>query len=147
MVVALWRGGSVILVRSIFGHHASPSHSPVGRHIRNSDQVMYNTLKQKPAFRHDSTEGHWVMRQACTLGTRPDVHKSCEATAAADVVTLQSDKCLTNMMSPNKTWKLNGIMWVFGSMNLKDWVLKAIIFFSFKSVFKTLYFVKMIKHN
>lgn len=45
---------------------------------------MYYTLKQRPAFRHDSTEGPWVMRRPYTLGTRPDVHTS-GAVSAADV--------------------------------------------------------------
>lgn len=70
---------------------ASPPHYPVSSHIRNRDQVMYYTLKQRPAFRHDSTEGPWVMRQTYTLGTRPDVHTGGAVPAAANVGTPQTD--------------------------------------------------------
>ncbi len=70
----------------------SPPHYPVSSRIRNRDQVMYYTLKQRPAFRHDSTEGPWVMRQTHTLGTRPDVHTSSAFPVAASVETLQIDR-------------------------------------------------------
>lgn len=65
---------------------------------------MYYTLKQRPAFRHDSTVGPWVMRQTYTLGTQPDVHTSGAVSGAADVGTLASsikDKHLCNTMSVN----------------------------------------------
>lgn len=76
---------------SVFLAQASSSHYPVSNHIRNRDQVMYYTLKQRPAFRHDSTEGPWVMRQTYTLGTRPDVHTSSAAPVAVDGETLPTD--------------------------------------------------------
>lgn len=53
---------------------------------------MYYTLKQRPAFRHDSTEGPWVMRQTYTVGTQPDVHASSAVPVAADVATPQIDR-------------------------------------------------------
>lgn len=53
---------------------------------------MYYTLKQRPAFRHDSTEGPWVMRQTHTLGTQPDVHTSSAVPVAAAVGTPQTDR-------------------------------------------------------
>lgn len=63
---------------------------------------MYYTLKQRPAFRHDSTEGPWVMRQTHTLGTQPDVHTSSADSGAADVGTLTSSiKNLCNTLSVN----------------------------------------------
>lgn len=52
----------------------SLSHSTVNIHTRNWNQVMYYTLKWRLAFRHDSTEGPWVMRQTYTPGALPDVH-------------------------------------------------------------------------
>lgn len=53
---------------------------------------MYYTLKQRPAFRHDSTEGPWVMRQTYTVGTQPDVHTSSAVPVAGDLVTPQTDR-------------------------------------------------------
>lgn len=70
----------------------SPPLYPVSSHIRNKDQVMYYTLKPRPAFRHDSTEGLWVMRQTYTLGAQPDVHTSSAVPVAADVGTPQTDR-------------------------------------------------------
>lgn len=61
----------------------SPPLYPVSSRIRNRDQVMYYTLKQRPAFRHDSTEGPWVMRQTHTLGAQPDVHAGSAIPVAA----------------------------------------------------------------
>lgn len=62
----------------------SPPLYPVSSRIRNRDQVMYYTLKQRPAFRHDSTEGPWVMRQTYILGAQPDVHRGSAVPVAAD---------------------------------------------------------------
>lgn len=53
---------------------------------------MYYTLKQRPAFRHDSTEGPWVMRQTYTVGTQPDLHTSSAVPVAADVATPHTDR-------------------------------------------------------
>lgn len=53
---------------------------------------MYYTLKQRPAFRHDSTEGPWVMRQTHTLGTQPDVHTSSVVPVAAAAGMPQTDR-------------------------------------------------------
>lgn len=76
--------------RASFLALASPP--PVSSHIRNRDQVMYYTLKQRPAFRHDSTEGLWVMKQTDTLGTWPDVHISCAVPEKASVETVWTDR-------------------------------------------------------
>lgn len=63
---------------------------------------MYYTLKQRPAFRHDSTEGPWVMRQTHTQGTQPDVHTSGAVSGTDDVGTLTSSiKNMCNTMSVN----------------------------------------------
>lgn len=61
----------------------------VSSHIRNRDQVMYYTLKQRLAFRHDSTEGPWVMRQTCTVGEQPDVRADSAVPAGAEEGTLR----------------------------------------------------------
>lgn len=84
---------------------ASPSHSPVSSNIRNRDQVMYYTLKQRPPFRHDSTEGHWVMRQAFTGNMARCAHKYTASAVCGEKDALERQEVLHFKICHKKTNK------------------------------------------
>lgn len=82
---------------------SSLSHCAVNSHIRDWKSVMYYTLKRRPAFRHDSTEGPWVMRQTYTLGAQPDVHTCSPLPVAAAAESSQANRFRNTDLHKMKT--------------------------------------------